>query len=377
MNILHVCGTKRLSGLELLAYDLVKRMKQDGHFVSIAAREGYGLAKLAENDDISTINYQGGISRLWYPMQVRNFILRNKIDIVHFHQLRLLKRLLPFLPSGTGRPAYLFTDAAPHKKRIATRYIKNILDQVDLLMVCSGSHKQVSANALDYPEHRITVLENGVDIEKFHPPQDKQEQIKLREKYNIPQELPCIALIGRIDESKGQDTLIEAARLMINEGRKFRIEICGELNNVAKSGLPFVRKIKDMVANSFFDGCINLRGFVDEIPAFLRAIDIQVVPSVREPFGLVAAEALATELSVVVSAVGALPVIVQNGKCGLVVEPSSPEKLAAAIGEILDYRDKGIAMGKLGRKRVLKYYSLDKHLTGLYALYKQTKDNIR
>ena len=190
MNILHVCGTKRLSGLELLAFDLAQKMKQDGHFVSIAAREGYGLANLVAENDVLSINYKGGISRLWYPLQVRSFIKKNKIDIVHFHQLRLLKRLLPFLPSGVQRPAYLFTDAAPHQKVIASRYTKHILDQVDLFMVCSTTHKQVSSQALGYPEDKITVLENGVDTKKFQPPEDEQEKATLRKKYNIPPEIP-------------------------------------------------------------------------------------------------------------------------------------------------------------------------------------------
>jgi hypothetical protein len=77
MNILQVCGTKRLSGLELLAYALTMRMKEDGHFVSIAAREGYGLAKLVQDDEITSVLYKGGINRLWYPLQVRNFIGSN------------------------------------------------------------------------------------------------------------------------------------------------------------------------------------------------------------------------------------------------------------------------------------------------------------
>jgi glycosyltransferase involved in cell wall biosynthesis len=373
MNILQVCGTKRLSGLELLAYALTMRMKEDGHFVSIAAREGYGLAKLVQDDEITSVLYKGGINRLWYPLQIRNFIVSNKIDIVHFHQLRLLKRLLPFLPGGAGRPAYLFTDAVPHQNVIASKYTDYILNQVDLFMVCSTTHKQVSSQALGYPEEKITVLDNGVDTKVFSPVKDEQEKNSLREKYNIPLHIPCIALIGRVDESKGQDTLIEAAKILIDEGRQFRIEICGEL----KGGNSFVEKVKKMTADTSLEGCINLRGFVKNVPLFIKAIDIQVVPSVREPFGLVAAEAMATGLPVIVSSVGELPTIVQYGKCGLVVEHSSPEQLAKAIGRILDNPEQAVQMGKRGRERVLEHYSLKMHLNKLYTLYEKALKHVR
>jgi hypothetical protein len=59
---------------------------------------------------------------------------------------------LPFLPDGAGRPAYLFTDAAPHQNVIASRYTEHILNQVDLFMVCSTTHKQVASQALGYAE---------------------------------------------------------------------------------------------------------------------------------------------------------------------------------------------------------------------------------
>ena len=73
MNILHVCGTKRLAGTELFVYKQALKIREDGHNVFIVARTGFGLGELALEANIPCLLYKGGISRLWFPFQERHF----------------------------------------------------------------------------------------------------------------------------------------------------------------------------------------------------------------------------------------------------------------------------------------------------------------
>jgi len=372
MNILHVCGTKRLAGRELFVYKQSLKMRENGHNVFIVARTGFGLGELALEAKIPCLLYKGGISRLWFPFQVRNFITKNKIDVVHFHQLRLVRRLMPFLPGGNNRPAYIFTDAAPHPKKITSWLTTKVLEMLDLLLVPSESQRSQAAWALGYPEDKIKVLGNGVDTQLFCPPNDEDEKKSIRSKYDIPLEIPCISLMARIDKDKGQDTVIEAAKILVSEGRKFRVEICGDLDTAGK-GQTFIDEIKIMSEDSLLNGCVHLRGFVSNVPEYLKTVDLQVLPSTYESFGFVIAEAMAVGLPVVATSVGALPYIIQPEECGIVVDHSSPKQLASAIARILDDPRMAAEMGRRGRERVIERFSLKRHLEEAFKYYDECR----
>jgi glycosyltransferase involved in cell wall biosynthesis len=73
-----------------------------------------------------------------------------------------------------------------------------------------------------------------------------------------------------------------------------------------------------------------------EVRRLLRNCHVFVLPSRSEPFGIVVAEALACRRPVVASAVGGIQEIIENGRCGVLVEPDDPERLAKAILRVLE-----------------------------------------
>jgi starch synthase len=94
-----------------------------------------------------------------------------------------------------------------------------------------------------------------------------------------------------------------------------------------------------------------------------------VCPSVYEPLGIVNLEAMACETAVVASAVGGIPEVVDDGRTGLLVPPSQPAALAAAVNRLLD--DPGLAadMGRAGRQRVAAEFSWRAIAEQTVALY--------
>src|SRR2546428_11335307 len=82
-----------------------------------------------------------------------------------------------------------------------------------------------------------------------------------------------------------------------------------------------------------------------------------VCPSVYEPFGLINLEAMACETAVVASAVGGIVEVVEDGKTGILLPPSRPDELAAAIRRLLDDPAPARAMGQAGRRRVEEEFS--------------------
>jgi glycosyltransferase involved in cell wall biosynthesis len=112
-------------------------------------------------------------------------------------------------------------------------------------------------------------------------------------------------------------------------------------------------------------------GFRGEIPALLAELDVLVLPSLWEGFGLVLLEAMAAGRPVVASRVGPIPEVVLHGETGLLVEPGEPEPLAAALIELLEHPTLAARLGAAGRRRVREHFTLDRMVAETEALYEE------
>ena len=110
-----------------------------------------------------------------------------------------------------------------------------------------------------------------------------------------------------------------------------------------------------------------------DVVALLSAASVFVCPSVYEPFGLVNVEAMACGTAVVASAVGGIPEIVVDGETGTLVRVDGgvgfAERLAAAVGALLDDAGRATAMGAAGRSRVEREFTWSVVARRTCALY--------
>ena len=105
------------------------------------------------------------------------------------------------------------------------------------------------------------------------------------------------------------------------------------------------------------------------VPALLRSADVVACVPWYEPFGMVAAEALACGVPVVASAVGGLVDTVVDGVSGYHVPPRSPEPLAGAIGMLLDAPDLRARMGAAGAGRARRRFGWPRVAAETLAFY--------
>ena len=99
-------------------------------------------------------------------------------------------------------------------------------------------------------------------------------------------------------------------------------------------------------------------GFIDDPRECYPMLDLLVMPSRKETFGLVLIEAMAFGLPVVATDAGGVPEIVVDGDTGLLVPPEDAEVLALAIEELMANRERVEEMGRKGRERILNKYRL-------------------
>jgi glycosyltransferase involved in cell wall biosynthesis len=103
---------------------------------------------------------------------------------------------------------------------------------------------------------------------------------------------------------------------------------------------------------------------------YLGTVDVFIVPSAHEGFGLVAVEAMLHGIPVIASEVGGLKDVVIDGETGFLVPPSNPEAIADKINFLIQHPEVGRSMGERGRRRGLEQYNAERYCQQIEKLYK-------
>jgi glycogen(starch) synthase len=225
---------------------------------------------------------------------------------------------------------------------------------------------------LGFPRDKIYVSYNGVDPQKYTPESVSPEQLrKIRESYGLKDNDLMILFLGRLVGVKGVDKLIMAMPHVLMKIPKAKLVIVGVgdlqeyLTNLVKT-----MRLDDYVKFRF--------DFISEEERILHyaACDVAVFPSLYEPFGIVALEAMSMERPVVVGAAGVsgmreIVICCSEEQCGYHIDPNNPSDIAWGITSALESPERRKWLGKNGRKRVLKEFTWTRIAEKTVNLYEQ------
>lgn len=199
-------------------------------------------------------------------------------------------------------------------------------------------------------EEKILFIPNGVDTNTFSPPSSREEKSSLRTEFKIPLDRRVFVYVGRLEEVKGIDVLLQAWQSEERAGGNSVLLIVGE------------GSLESLVSLKSLPGVIFLgpKGS-SEIVRILKASDVFILPSRYEGMSNALLEAIATGLPVLATGVGATPEIFNKGHIGFLVDPDDHHSLIEGLkffseldaGELLLIRQET-------RRTALDNYSLDK-----------------
>ncbi len=153
---------------------------------------------------------------------------------------------------------------------------------------------------------------------------------------------PIVGFVGRLEPRKAPLDLVRAAPLIRRARPDARVVLVGADPFAGRGYADAVRQARG----------VEHHGWVDDAAGLMRHFDVLVVPSREEPFGAVAAEALAAGTPVVATRVGGLPEVVDDGVTGALVPPNRPRELAAATLRVLARRDE---LGAAAKRRAGRF----------------------
>jgi len=262
---------------------------------------------------------------------VEKAIERNniKFDIVHSHftwsagyaGAKLKEKYdIPFVVTAHGYDIY----DLPFKDEEWREKIEYVLNAADCIITVSNSNLRcIEKLDVDTP---VRVIPNGFYDEMFHP----MNSHDCRKNLNLPFDKKIILTVGNLEKVKGHKYLIEA----MSEIEKLRKDVLC----LIVGGGQLERKLEKQIRSAGLQDYVKLVGGKphDEIPIWMNACDVFVLPSLRESFGVVQIEAMACGKPVVATYNGGSEEIIILEDYGLLCEPANPDELAEKIMIILD-----------------------------------------
>jgi glycosyltransferase involved in cell wall biosynthesis len=208
------------------------------------------------------------------------------------------------------------------------------------VIVCSQYMRSELQNFFKVPDDKIRVIVNGVSVgaEATCTPEDLNQ---LRRQY-APNGEKLLFFVGRVTYEKGLQVLIQAMPRILGDHPQTRLLVVGR-NGVKMWPLAYELNV---------DQAIEFLGYATDHlrDCLYQIVDAAIFPSLYEPFGIVALEAMLLDCNVIVSEVGGLREVVKHKENGLTVYPNDPASIAWAVNQL--FADPGAAQQR--RQRALE-----------------------
>lgn len=198
-----------------------------------------------------------------------------------------------------------------------------------------------------YPKDKGSVIWNGsacgVDFNKFNIEKKSEYRELIRKKYNLPSDAFVYGFVGRITRDKGINELLGAFRQIYIKNTNQYLLVVGGIENVESLDNELYEWSKQC-SNVIYTGVTN------KVEQYLSAMDVYILPSYREGFGMGVIEAEAMGVPVIVTDIPGPTDAMKDRETGLVVEKANVESLKCAMEELYENRTYTAAMGDKGYK---------------------------
>ncbi|MEA3408447.1 MAG: glycosyltransferase family 4 protein [Chloroflexota bacterium] len=216
------------------------------------------------------------------------------------------------------------------------------------VICCTHYMAQELQDYFSTPLDKIEVIPNGIDPEPLSR-LASQDLGDFRAQYAGPEER-LVFSVGRIVYEKGMETLVRAVPQVLARFPQTKFVIAGKG--------PELEKLRGLVRQMHLEESVSLPGFISDADRdrLYCVSDCAVFPSLYEPFGIVALEAMAARTPVVVSEVGGLREVVEHGETGITIWPNDVDSCAWGILHTLEHPDWAQRRVENAYQKVLSVY---------------------
>jgi 1,2-diacylglycerol 3-alpha-glucosyltransferase len=347
-----------ISGASLFAQQVAEAMAQRGHQVLVIAASDKDHPYLVKNNNLTVLRLQSihnpmrvGQRFLFFPhrevMKAMNEFLP---EVIHVHEPLQMGLLGIKYAKRAHIPITLTTHQLPS---FVASYLPNLFKTcVETILWVYARWLSQKFTSIITPTQTISTLMTkmtglqtntigyGMDLQTFRPLLSCDEDIAIRQKWNLPPSVPILLHVGRLDTDKRVDRVIHAATQTL-KGSNAHLLIIGD--GTQKSALIKLCKSLGISDRVHFPGYISKE---DGLPEIYRIASLFTTASEIETQGIVLLEAAASGLPIVAVRATCIPEIVHHGMNGYLAESADFDRLSDAMIVLLKDPQKAKIMGK-------------------------------
>jgi glycosyltransferase involved in cell wall biosynthesis len=346
--VVQAISPSRYSGAERVLARLVPRLEARGHAVhSVCSRHSPALAEFRAAGLTVEPLAIGGKLNLLAPQRLERAAARFRAHFVHTH-LSSVSWWAGWSEQfgGTRSLGHVhgFTSAVWHRQ------------QTHLLAVSQAVKDHLVQQGI--AGDRISVLRNAVNSDDVVP---RRLPAVVREEFGAQADTPVIGCFAHLSAKKGWHDLFHAIPHVLRSFPRANFWCVGEG--------PLRAELTALAQREGFFPQICFTGYRRDVADLMRATDLVVLPSHREPLGLVYVEAGLLSRPVIGCNAGGTPEVILQNDTGLLVPPQDSFALATAIKTLLDNPDRARQMGRRGNDFARTEFTWEKYLTRLEEVY--------
>jgi len=355
-RILQMVSSSATSGAERHLVLLSRMLQQQGHRVVTACPPHNWLPEELQRAGVDTLPLpMRGAGAAMTLRHLARVVREQRVDIIHTHLTRaayygLLLGLLTRKPVVSTVHVFTCDPAYRWLSRMGNLIIA-VSDAVRRWLIEYGvpaSVIQTVYNATDF------VSLNGANADAPR---------EVRSEFGLPLHSKIIGVFAKVTHSKGQDLLLEALPQVLRLHRDVYVLFVGSAESA------FARQTQQRATRLGVHRHVIFTGLRTDVARLMQAVDVVVMPSRSETFGLAALEAMALGKPVIATRVGGLPELVRDGETGILVDLTAAS-LAHALDELLASNELRVRLGETARTLVCRYYTPEQmvqHIESVYA----------
>jgi glycosyltransferase involved in cell wall biosynthesis len=383
MRILFADHTSAWSGGEVSLMRVVETLHND-HDVCVACPSGGPLAEAVDRTGIERLSLpEVDASLRLHPLQtpvglgqlgagavgLARAARRFRAEVIHANSTRV--GIMGAIARRLGAPPFVVRAHEHLPLTPVGRAVRSLIVRTASAVAAVSDYTAGKLNeGLERPV--ATRVYNSIDHARFDP--TRAFPAPLREELGLDPGAALIGQVAQITPWKGQDTAIRALAELRSGGVDAHLLLVGQVafggSGVRYDNHAFLRDLERLAGELRVRDEVHFLGQRRDVPEILRALDLSLLPSWEEPFGLVTVESMALATPPLVSALGAGPELVEDGVSGRLLPPKRPELWAATARELLEDRP---ALRRLGERgpAVAARFSDDVHAREMLAIYER------
>lgn len=349
-------GSFGVGGAERVALDLAVEQVRMGYRVMVVSLspddEGpLGSEFRAAGVAVHTVPKRPGID-ITLPPRVARLFRRENVDVVHTHNAlpliyaavagRVVRAVVIHTKHGQGH-------MGSHGQKLLRKLAASCVHWY--VAVSEQTAQQARAQRDWLIPRRMSVIRNGIALDRFHPDPDARRQV--RRELGISDDAWVVGTVGRFDWNKNQVGLVRSMAPLIDG-------VDDGAHLVMVGAGPSMDDVQAAIATLKRPERVHVLGQRTDTERLMAAFDVFAMSSLSEGLPLVIPEAMACGLPVVATSVGGIPGAVASGETGYLVPAGDDDALRARLRDLMDDPEQARALGRAGRQLALREYSADR-----------------